>query len=220
LGEVSGLFPKPSIIEMKKSTFFIALTMGAALMIGTSGCKHGPVDPTLIPGHYTNVPKPSGDMTGGLLTDGGQLPPGTEIKPNADGSIPNDPNSLANRLLKDGKQDREIFASDTVYFDTDSASIKAGEQSKLQHIADHFKGNTTEALLVEGYCDERGTEGYNMALGDRRALAVREYLVNLGVPAGSVTTVSFGEDKPVDPGHNEAAWKKNRRGVSVLLQPK
>jgi len=65
--------------------------------------------------------------------------------------------------------------------------------------------------VVEGHCDERGTQEYNMALGERRALAVRDYLINLGVPGQNLLTISYGEERPVDPGHNEAAWAKNRR---------
>ena len=76
-----------------------------------------------------------------------------------------------------------------------------------------------DALLIEGHCDERGTEEYNRALGERRALSVREFLVTLGVAPDRVETVSFGEDRPADPGHSSAAWDKNRRGEIVLLSP-
>ena len=79
--------------------------------------------------------------------------------------------------------------------------------------------NTADAVRVEGNCDERGTEEYNRALGERRALALREELVRLGVDPSRVDTVSYGEDKPVDPGHDESAWRKNRRGDFILLSP-
>jgi peptidoglycan-associated lipoprotein len=75
-------------------------------------------------------------------------------------------------------------------------------------------------LIVQGNCDERGTEKYNLALGERRALAVREYLANLGMNPDQIKTVTFGKSKPADPGHNEEAWKKNRRGDLVLVTPK
>jgi len=73
---------------------------------------------------------------------------------------------------------------------------------------------------VEGNCDERGTEKYNLALGERRALAVREYLINLGIDSRQVVTVTYGKAKPAVDGHNEAAWSNNRRGDFVLLVPK
>ena len=79
---------------------------------------------------------------------------------------------------------------------------------------------TTDALTVEGNCDERGTEQYNISLGDKRALAVREYLANLGVDPQRIHTVSLGESKPVDPGHDESAHAKNRRAEFILLTPK
>ena len=66
-------------------------------------------------------------------------------------------------------------------------------------------------ILIEGHCDERGTAAYNLALGERRADTAKEFLVNLGIPADRVTTISYGEEKPVDPGQNEEAWAKNRR---------
>ena len=75
-------------------------------------------------------------------------------------------------------------------------------------------------LLIEGHCDERGTEEYNRSLGERRALAVREYLVRLGIQASRIRTISYGFDRPVDNGHNEAAWSKNRRDEFIVLMPR
>ncbi|MBP2683653.1 MAG: peptidoglycan-associated lipoprotein, partial [Deltaproteobacteria bacterium] len=71
-------------------------------------------------------------------------------------------------------------------------------------------------LLIEGHCDERGTAEYNLALGERRAVAVMNYLVSLGVPKGNLSTISFGEERPLDPGHDEGAWARNRRAHFVL----
>ena len=117
-------------------------------------------------------------------------------------------------------EDREKFKADTIYFDFDRANIKASEESKLQEVATYFKGSTGDALIIEGNCDERGTEKYNLSLGERRALAAREYLANLGVDPQRIKTVTYGSSKPVDPGHNEAAWKQNRRDEMVLVTPK
>jgi peptidoglycan-associated lipoprotein len=87
-------------------------------------------------------------------------------------------------------------------------------------VAKHLKGKPTDLLLIEGHCDERGTEEYNRSLGERRALALRDALGKLGVSGDRIRTLSFGEDKPADAGHNEAAWTKNRRGEFILLVPK
>jgi peptidoglycan-associated lipoprotein len=83
-------------------------------------------------------------------------------------------------------------------------------------VADYLKKNRKSKLLIEGHCDERGTSEYNIALGERRATAVMNYLVSLGIPKGALSTVSFGKEKPLDPGHNEEAWAKNRRAHFVL----
>jgi peptidoglycan-associated lipoprotein len=99
--------------------------------------------------------------------------------------------------------------------------VRAGEASKLDQIAKALKAKGSDYdLLIEGHCDERGTEEYNRALGERRALAVRELLIQSGVDAGHVFTRSFGKDMPANPGHEESAWSRNRRGEFVLVLPK
>jgi peptidoglycan-associated lipoprotein len=117
------------------------------------------------------------------------------------------------------QEDAKMFEADTVYFDFDSAAIKASEKAKIETVAAYLKGNSSQAMKIEGHCDQRGTEEYNRALGERRALAVREALVRAGVAPDRIETISYGEDRPADPGNTEAAWKKNRRGVFVLLSP-
>lgn len=102
-----------------------------------------------------------------------------------------------------------------IHFDFDKSFIRDDAKPVLAQVADYLKKNTGAKLQIEGHCDERGTAEYNMALGDRRAESARAYLVSLGVPASALSTVSFGKEKPVDPGHNEAAWAKNRRAHFV-----
>jgi peptidoglycan-associated lipoprotein len=197
--------------KMKHSTVLIALTLGLALV--ATGCHHKPRSITNIPG--SNI-RPTGQEPG--LSPGTVMPTGPEIQ---NTGIPIAEDSKYSKLWNgEGKEDAEKFKADIVYFDTDSAVIKKTEQTKLQDVADYFKGNATDAVTVQGHCDERGTEGYNLTLGDKRALAVREYLGTLGVDPARVHTISYGESRPVEKGHSEAAWKKNRRGVFILLQPK
>jgi peptidoglycan-associated lipoprotein len=114
-------------------------------------------------------------------------------------------------IITDANLDRSQFAADIVYFDFDSAKVRPGEVSKLQAVAAWMKSNSGKKLVVEGYCDERGTAEYNRALGERRAQAAREELVRLGVDASRISTSSYGSDRASDPGHDEAAWSKNRR---------
>jgi peptidoglycan-associated lipoprotein len=97
-----------------------------------------------------------------------------------------------------------------VYFGFDSTEIGGSEQSKIQQVADALKGGS-KTIIVAGFTDDRGTEEYNRGLGERRADAVRQALINDGVAASRVQTVSFGQEMPADSGDNEAAWAKNRR---------
>ena len=112
------------------------------------------------------------------------------------------------------------MAADTIHFAFDSAVIRDSDQASLQAVAAALQQNANDQLLVQGNCDERGTEEYNRSLGERRALAAREALSALGVSPDRVHEISFGKDKPVDPGHDDDAWSKNRRDDFVLLVPK
>jgi len=105
---------------------------------------------------------------------------------------------------------------DDVRFDFDKSDLKEDGRKTCQVVADYLRKNPKAKLQIEGHCDERGTAEYNLALGERRATAVMTYLVSLGVPKAALSTVSFGKEKPLDPGHNEDAWAKNRRAHFVL----
>ncbi len=104
-----------------------------------------------------------------------------------------------------------------VHFDFDKYDLKAGERVSLNKIADWLKKNGKYKVRIEGNCDERGTAEYNLALGNRRANAAMNYLVDLGIGKKRIKTVSYGKEKPLDPGHNEAAWAKNRRDHFVVI---
>ena len=103
-----------------------------------------------------------------------------------------------------------------VFYGFDSAEVDAEGQRVLQTNADVLRKYSTWQISVEGHCDERGTAEYNLALGERRAVAARNYLVSLGIPADRVKTVSYGKEFPFDPGHDEGAWAKNRRSHFVV----
>jgi peptidoglycan-associated lipoprotein len=111
---------------------------------------------------------------------------------------------------------REKFTKEDVHFAFDSAVLDATAQSILKDKASWLKNNSDAAVTIEGNCDERGTVAYNIALGERRAESAKAFLVNMGIPAAKMTTVSYGKEKPLDPGHNEQAWAKNRRDHFVI----
>lgn len=98
-----------------------------------------------------------------------------------------------------------------VPFDFDSFALSEEGRQAIKSNAELLRSNSNLSVTLEGHCDERGTAEYNMALGDRRARSVKEYLVSLGVPGSRLNTVSYGEEVPVDPAHDEAAWARNRR---------
>jgi len=98
-----------------------------------------------------------------------------------------------------------------INFAFDSSEISSAAQQTLSAHSDWLKQNSGTPVVVEGHCDERGTIEYNLALGERRASAVKDYLRSLGVDSSQLSTVSYGEELPLDPGHSEAAWAKNRR---------
>jgi peptidoglycan-associated lipoprotein len=97
------------------------------------------------------------------------------------------------------------------YFDFDKYNIRPDARTALEYNAEVLKRYPEAKILIEGHCDERGTVEYNIALGERRAKAVKDYLVNLGINAARMRTISYGKERPVDLGHNEVAWQKNRR---------
>ena len=117
------------------------------------------------------------------------------------------------------KDFREIAEDDTelkmvfrdLYFDFDDFSLRPDAREILDGIAEWLLKNPSTQILIEGHCDERGTNEYNLALGERRAKSATKYLVQLGVAPRRISTISYGEEKPLDPGHDEDAWAKNRR---------
>jgi len=116
--------------------------------------------------------------------------------------------------------DRDAFSAQTVYFGFDRSEMEPGDADKVSAVAVALTGTPQNKVLVEGHCDERGTEEYNRALGERRALSIRDILVERGISADRIRTMTLGEDRPVDPSLTESAYRLNRRGEFVLLTPK
>jgi peptidoglycan-associated lipoprotein len=103
-----------------------------------------------------------------------------------------------------------------INFDFDSSSIRPDAREILKANADYLLKHKSSSVVVEGHCDERGTAEYNMALGQKRAQETKQYLVNLGIKESIINTISYGEERPLDPGNNEEAWAKNRRAHFVV----
>jgi peptidoglycan-associated lipoprotein len=114
------------------------------------------------------------------------------------------------------KMAKKVSPVSDIHFDYDSSNIRTDARETLQINADYFKKNRVSSIVIEGHCDERGTDEYNMALGERRAQETKKYLINLGVKESLMNTVSFGEEHPLDTTSNEEAWAKNRRSHFIV----
>lgn len=205
-------------MKLNRIPFALALALAAAL--AATGCKHG------FNGKVTNLPNHRQDSFASTEPAAPTAQPPFETPqpmPNIQpaftstngGTFPTSDINLDNY-----NQDRAALAQYTVHFKFDSSVVQDSEQSNVSSVAQAVKADPNLRLLVEGHCDERGTEEYNRALGERRALALREALAKDGLDPMYVKTISYGKDHPVDPGHDESAWAKNRRGEFVLLRPK
>jgi peptidoglycan-associated lipoprotein len=128
-----------------------------------------------------------------------------------------DGSTLPDRSLTDGKG---LVAGqfDTVLFAYDSAQVDDSERAKVEAVSEFLKANASAVATLEGHCDERGSNEYNMSLGERRALAVRAYLMSLGVDGARVQTKSLGEEQPKAAGHDESSWSVNRRVEFVIMK--
>ena len=179
------------------------LTMAAVVMAVTAGACGKKVAPIAKP-----MPPPA---------VGGAPPPPEPPRP-VDEPVPVPPEPLsedlvASKSLDDLNRDSPLKP---VFFDLDSSELNSAAQATLQENAGVLKQYGTWQITIEGHCDERGTAEYNLALGERRALVARDYLVSLGIGASRVRTVSYGKEFPFDPAHDEAAWSKNRRAHFVI----
>jgi len=143
-------------------------------------------------------------------------PPPAPPRPVAE-SVPVPPmpveDTIGSKSLDDLNRDSPLKP---LFYELDSSEVSAEGQRLLQANAAVMRKYPTWQVTIEGHCDERGTAEYNLALGERRALAARSYLVSLGIPADKLKTVSYGKEFPFDPGHADAAWAKNRRAHFVI----
>lgn len=202
---------------MKLNKLIFPLVLALTVVLANTGCKKGFSKVTPLP---SETPPIVNDQNGGTTITSAPPMQSDNNNPNAfpntqPGPVP----TSSSWDPADMNQDHSALAAYTVHFKFDSAVVQDSEQSNVSSVAQALS-NPNVKLLIEGNCDERGTEEYNRALGERRALALREALAKLNVDPQRVRTISYGKDKPVDPGHDESAWAKNRRGDFVLCTPK
>jgi peptidoglycan-associated lipoprotein len=179
----------------------ILVVMALAITVGACAKKKPPVArPTTPPGGVDTTTRPP-------------APPEPVAEPTPVPPEPVASDDIAGRDIDDINKNSPF---QPVFFALDSAEIDAPGQQALNANAEILKKYPTWVITIEGHADERGTAEYNLALGERRAVAARTYMLSLGVPADRLRTVSYGKEFPFDPGHDEAAWRKNRRAQFVL----
>ena len=197
---------------MKLIKLSVLLALVAAMSFAATGCKKKPTGITPLPGR-------SGAKVGGTgpITDntGSGIGNGSGVDSTTGGYTQAGLDEFEGMLM-----DPAALAAYTVHFAYDSSAVRSSEQSNVDAVASALSSESMNKVLVEGHCDERGTEGYNMALGERRALSLREALAAKGISPDRVRTLSYGEAKPAVDGHDESAWAANRRGEFILLRPK
>jgi peptidoglycan-associated lipoprotein len=175
-----------------------------AMMVGACAKKVAP------------VAKPVPPTTPASLGTPGTKPPAPPepvVEPTIVPPMPMAEDAISGKSLDDLNRDSPLRP---VFFELDSAELSALGQATLQQNAGVLKKYGNWQITIEGHCDERGTAEYNLALGERRAMVARDYLVSLGIPATRVRTVSYGKEFPFDPARNDEAYRKNRRAHFVI----
>ena len=197
---------------MKKMSKVILVSLAVLALLVASACRTNrkKVEPAAQP-PVTEAPAPSVEAP---------PDPSEPVKPAEDfvreetpaEVVPTEIEAL-NKWARDKGYIRDAF------YNYDEATLDEAAQSALQASATWLRGDgAAYNLLIEGHCDERGTEQYNLALGDRRANSAKEYLATLGINAGRIRTVSYGEERPFETGHDDSSWSQNRRAHLVLVQ--
>lgn len=186
---------------MKQRRTVVVVAMVALLVVSACGKKKPPVARPVTP------PPPAS-------SSGGKAAPPEPLRE----SVPVPAEPLASDTLSSTDIDtlNKNSPFQPVFFAYDQDDIDSAGQQALNHNAELMKKYTSWIVTIEGHADERGTAEYNLALGERRALAARNYLVSLGIPAERLRTISYGKEFPFEPGHDETSWSKNRRAHFVV----
>ncbi|RUM47916.1 MAG: peptidoglycan-associated lipoprotein Pal [Desulfocapsa sp.] len=201
-------------------TAFFTITLLSSLLLLSSGCSKKtviPPDGTPAAGSEmsggTNINYPAAD--GSFSEDGLAAPESMDSNGNAYGnlSVNNEQNQSEEYKHEHG---RSSVVFNPVYFDFDQAGLNAAMRPVVTANADYLKNNPDTVIVIEGNCDERGTNEYNLALGERRAINVKEYMVNLGINPMRIRTVSYGEERPLFSEQNEMDWSQNRRADFIV----
>ena len=190
---------------MRHAVARTAICMTVAASVVTVACG----------GKKPAIAKPTSPIADASTAAGGAAKPPAPPEPVAEPvTVPAEPSSDIRSTSLDEINKKSPFKP--VFYEYDSADLSPAGKTALDENAALLKKYSTWVITIEGHCDERGTPEYNLALGERRAVTARTYLVSLGIAADRLRTVSYGKEFPFDPGHDEAAWAKNRRAHFVV----
>ena len=185
---------------MNRKLWVLACVMVVGVSITMTGCsKKKPAPPATEPS--APVERPTEEVT----------PP-----PSTPAPVDPTPDPLSGELVEANKYAVEQGLLGHVYFDFDKYDLKPEARERLAKNAEFMRSNPQFTFTIEGHCDDRGTNDYNVALGDRRANTTQDYLVSLGVPASKIRLISYGEEQPVCHDSNESCWARNRRAKFVI----
>jgi peptidoglycan-associated lipoprotein len=190
---------------MMSSSTLVAVVLSVLFLAACGGGKKPPV--------ARPMPPPSGSGSGTTAGTRPPLPPEPVAEPTVVPPEPIADDRISSSTLDDLNRNSPLKPA---FFELDSSELSSEAQRVLDDNARLLKQYATWAVTIEGHCDERGTAEYNLALGERRAVAARAYLVSLGISADRLRTVSYGKEFPFDPGHEESAYAKNRRAHFVI----
>ena len=193
------------LVVKSNNIFTIALLAG--ILIAGAGCSW----------FDNEIPKTNNDPIPGAVSDIGITPTDDGVAGDWTKQV-----SIDNMggMTKDGWRPVKNVSLPVIYFAYDRSVIGASERYKLEQVAKYLKDNAQFGLIIEGHCDENGSAEYNRALGERRAIAAKDFLANAGISVDRIKTISYGEDRPAVPGNTEEARSKNRRDELVLAQMK
>jgi peptidoglycan-associated lipoprotein len=209
-------------LRLQFSHFHAALAVMLALGLAAGCARRLPA-----------VPGPGADADSASKTQPGTTGPGVDAPPGGT-TLPGSIEERERRIYEESRRreltqqpsaqaasglTREQFLSENVHFDYNSFTLSGAAKQTLEQKMRWLIEHPNVAVQIEGHCDERGTVAYNLALGERRANAVKQYLVALGIEPNRLTTISYGEEFALDPGHNEEAWRRNRRANFAVLNP-
>ena len=204
---------------MKCSTMMAILCCGA-LAFAVTGCRYDDANQDALTDSQATV----SDIA---TTDGDSMNAGKDIETeNAGGADANAEEANLSDVTGVPFDQDPNYARCTdvdfapVYFGFDASQLAPAELAKVEAVAQHLQAQPNRVVIIEGNCDERGSNEYNLSLGELRAIAIRDYLVSLGIDAQRVQTKSYGEEKPAVAGQGEGAWSKNRRGEFAIFQHK